>query len=131
MGAGNEVDRDRVVLAGNMERRRLAGQPDELREMRACDLADVEPGEDGVRESDDADPEPVAPRLRVVLDEPCRRERAELARDRARREPKATGQLVRPELTAGCKLVEHRAPPAGRLRSGVSMVDVVLARALD
>ena len=61
VGARDEVDRDRVLLAGNVQRRGLAGDPDELLEVRPRDLADVEACQDGVRSRTIRTPEPVAP----------------------------------------------------------------------
>jgi len=105
---GDEVDRDRVVVPGDGERRRLAGRVDERDEVWPRNLTDVEAREDRVRKVDEANAEPVAPRRRDPLDEPGRGERAELARHRARRHPGPARDLVRAELAAVCKGVEHR-----------------------
>ena len=78
----------------------------ELLEVRAGEVADVEPSEHGVREPERAHAEPVATRRGDVLDEPDARERAELARDRARADPRPPGEVGRPELAAVGERVE-------------------------
>ncbi len=107
MRARDEVDGDRVVVARHGERRGLAGRLDERDEVGTRDLADVEAREHGVREVDEPDAEPVAARRVDALDEPGGGERAELARDRARRHARAPCDLVRAELACVCKGVEH------------------------
>jgi hypothetical protein len=106
--AGDEVDGDRVLLAGDVERRGLAGEPDELLEVRTRHAADVEPGEHGVRQRDEANPEAVAAARGILLDEPGRGEGAELPRHRARREARAPRQLVRAHLAGLGERVEDR-----------------------
>ena len=81
----HEVDGDRVLVAGDGERRGLAGRLHELDEVRPRDLTHVEPREQRVREMDDPEAEPVAPVRAHPLDEPGGGERAELARYGARR----------------------------------------------
>jgi len=70
MRAGHEVDRDRVVVARDGERRGLACRLDECDEMGSCHLPDVEAREDGVREVDEPDAEPVPAGRVDALDEP-------------------------------------------------------------
>jgi hypothetical protein len=107
MCPGDEVDRDRVLVAGHREGRRLAGRLDERDEVWPGDLANVEPREDGVREVDEADPEVVPPGRGVAFHETGGGERAELPRYRARRHAGAARDLVRAELASVCKGVEH------------------------
>ena len=117
MRAGDEVDRDRVLVARHRERRGLAGRLDERDEVRPRDLADVEPREHGVREVDEADAEPVAAGRGDALDEAGSGERAELARYGARRHARAARDLVRPELAAFGKRVEDGDRPLGGANS--------------
>ena len=118
--ARDEVDGDRVLLTRNVERRGLAGDPHQLLEVGSCDLADVEPGEHGVREPHDPHAEPVAAGDGIVLHEPGVRQRAELARDGAGRQLGASRDLVRPEVAAVGERVEdgnralRRSDPPGR-----------------
>ena len=56
----DEVDRDRVLVAGYGERRGLAGRLDECHQMRPRDLSHVEPGEERVGEMDDPQAEAIA-----------------------------------------------------------------------
>jgi len=67
-----------VLLAGNRERRGLAGMPNELLEVRVGDRAHVEAGEQRVREVDDPEPEAVAAGGCDSLDETRCGEGAEL-----------------------------------------------------
>ena len=117
MRAGDEVDGDRVLVAGHRQRGRLAGRIDERDEVRPGDLAYVEPREHGVREVDEADAEPVAAGRGDALDEAGRRQRAELTRYGARRHARAPRDLVRPELAALRKGVEHRDRTLGSANS--------------
>ena len=117
MRAGDEVDGDRVRVAGNRERGRLAGRVDQRDEVGARDLAHVESREHRVREVDEADAEAVAAGRVDALDETRRSERAELARDGARRHAGPPRNLVRAELAAFCKGVEHRDRSLGSANS--------------
>ena len=117
MRSGDEVDGDRILVARHRERRRLARRLDQRDEVRPRDLAYVEPREHGIREVDEPDPEPVAAGRVDPLDEAGRGERAELARHRARRHPRAARQFVRAELAAFCKGVEHSDRPLGSANS--------------
>ena len=114
-GAVGEVDGHRVVLARHREGRGLAGQPDELLQVRPREPAQVEAPEDGVAELEQPQREPVAARLGHVLDVPRRGERREQARDGARVDAGAAGDLVRAELVAVGERVEH---PEGALDRG-------------
>ena len=80
----------------------------ELLQVRPREPAQVEAPEDGVAELDQPQREPVAARLGHVLDVPRRGERREQARDRARVDAGAAGDLVRAELVAVGERVEHR-----------------------
>ncbi len=117
MRAGNEVDGDRVLVAGHGERRGLAGRFDQRDEVRAGDLANVEAREHRVREVDEPNAESVAAGRVDALDETGRSERPELARDGARRHARPARDLVRAELAAFCKGVEHRDRSLGSANS--------------
>src|SRR5688572_1602032 len=117
MRAGNEINGDRVLVAGYRERRRLAGRFDQRDEVWAGDLANVEAREHGVREVDELNAEPVAAARVDALDETGRSERPELARDGARRHARSACDLVRAELAAFCKGVEHRDRSLGSANS--------------
>src|SRR5207248_10098251 len=93
-----EVDRDRVALTGRGERRRLAGLHDELEQMGAGDLSQVEPREDRVAELEQPQAEPVATGRGHVLDDAGAGQRREQARDGARVDPGTARDLVRTEL---------------------------------
>ena len=107
MRSRDEVDGDRVLVARHGERRGLTGRVDERDEVRARDLADVEAREHRVRKVNEADAEAIASGGRDPLDEPRRSERAELARDGARRHAGPARDLVGAELAAVRKGVEH------------------------
>ena len=79
MGARDEVDGDGVLLARDVERRGLPGEPDQLLEVGPCDQADVESRQNGVCETDDANTEAVPAGLGVVFDETRRRQGPELS----------------------------------------------------
>ena len=87
MGARHEVDRDGVLLAGDVERRRLAGDPHELLEVRDAPRAHVETREDGVREAARRGSRAIAPGSASCSTRPVRGERAELAARRCWRQP--------------------------------------------
>ena len=70
--------------------------------------------EDGVPEAERARAEPVAPGLRHLLDEPRRRQRREQPRCRARVDPQAARELVRPERAVGEREEERRRALDGR-----------------
>ena len=100
----DEVDGDRVAVAGDRERRGLADLVHELLEVGAGEVAEVEPAEHRVRVAERPHAEPVAARRGDVLDEPDARERAELARDGAGADPRPARHVGRPELAS---LGEH------------------------
>ncbi len=113
VGAGNEVDRDRIVVARDGQRGRLTRGLDQRDQVWARDLAHVEACEDGVCEMHEPNARPILARCLHALDETGRRERAELAGDRARGHARSARDLVRAELTRFCKGVEHRDGPFG------------------
>ena len=111
--SGDEVDRHRVLVARDGERRGLPGRLGERDEVRARDLAHVEAGQQRVREVDHADPEPVAACRGDPLDEGGGGKRSELTRYGARRHAGPPRNLVRPELPAFGDRVEDGEGPFG------------------
>ncbi len=106
--AVREVDRDRVVLSGRREGRRLAGLADECLQVWPGERPQVETPEDDIAELDQPQRQAVAAALRHVLDESSRGEGREEPRDRACVDSGAPRDLVRAELTAVRQRVEHR-----------------------
>ena len=109
----HEVDRDRVDQRRHGERRGFADVGDELLEMPARDVPDVESREHCVAEADEAQAEAVLARLLDELDEAAVEERPELARGRARRHAGAPRDLVRPERACLGEDVEDRRRASG------------------
>ena len=109
----NEVDGDRVALAGDRERRRLARHVDERLQMRTRKIAEVEPPERRVAELDKPEPQPVATRIGDALDESAGNERRELPGRGARVQTGAPRDLVRPELAVGQRLEHGNGPLDG------------------
>ena len=77
--AGDEIHRDRIALARDGERSRLAHLVDQRFQVRSGDIAEVEPAENGVCEPEHANAEAVAAGRGHVLDEAEPRQGTELA----------------------------------------------------
>ncbi len=103
----DEVDCDRILLAGHGEGRGLSGLPDQLFEMRARHPSHVEAGEQCVREVDDPEAKAIPASRRHSLDEIRGCERPELAGHGARCHPGSPRDLVRAELTGFGERVEN------------------------
>ena len=97
---GHEVDGDGISVARDGECCRLTDLGHELLEVRAGDVAEVEPSQHRVGEPEHAHAEPVAAGRRYVLDEPQPGERPELTGDGAGADPRAAGQIGRAHLAS-------------------------------